>query len=68
MSITLLLEQNVSRYFARNERTLTIVYKGSSVFQFCVSHFISSFFFINGLSPALFLISIFDDLFEKTKA
>lgn len=63
MSITLLLEQNVYRYFAPNERTLTIVYKGSSVFQFCVSHL-----FLYGLSPALFLISIFDHLFETTKA
>lgn len=51
MSITLLLEQNVYRYFARNERTLTIVYKGSSVFQFCVS-----LTFLCGLSLALFLV------------
>lgn len=49
MSITLLTKQNVYRYYAPTDHTLTIVYKTSSVFQFHVSP-------LNGLSPALFLL------------
>lgn len=39
MSITLLIEQNVYRYYALTDHTLTIVYKTSNVFPFHVSPF-----------------------------
>lgn len=61
MSITLLIEQNVYRYYALTDHALTIVYKTSK----CVS--VSCVTFFNGLSPAFVFTSVISHLFEPQR-
>lgn len=62
MSITLLIEQNVYRYYALTDHTLSLLFTRHQV---CF-HFMCHVFF-NGLSPAFVFTSIISHLFEPQR-
>lgn len=68
MSITLLIEQNVYRYYALTEHTLSLLFTRHQVFPIRVtSPFIFFFFCSDGLSPAFVFSLVVGRYFEPQR-
>lgn len=63
MSITLLIKQNVYRYYALTDHTLSLLFTRHQV---CFSVFMCHLFF-NGVSPAFVFTSVISHLFEPQR-